>query len=98
MGAAAYHRGTLLIRAQHDSEVAAIYAAMELKEVRNLVADIERLDAGIADAAESFRYFYAAEWWREARCAMQRGKRYQATRAVLMSRLHRMGFRREPIQ
>ena len=98
MGVAAYHRGTLLIRAQHDSEVAAIYAAMELKEARKLAADIERLDAGILDAAEAFRYFYAAKWWREARQAMHRGRRYQAIRARLMSRLLRMGFRKEPAQ
>ena len=54
MGVAAYGRGTALNRRQMDHEFDLIYRRLDLERVIQLVRDIERLDAGIKDASESF--------------------------------------------
>ena len=92
MGVAAYNRGTALIRRQMNEVFDAASRKQDWREVRQLVRDIERLDRGIREMAESAWYFHKSEWGREKRHYLARGRGYQKTRRRLVDRIRKLGF------
>ena len=92
MGIAAYQRGTLSIRRQADEEAQAVIDRMEHDEARHLARDADKLQEGINERLEDFRYFYAAGWYREARLARAKARHYRDMRNTIINQLRRKGY------
>ncbi len=92
MGVAAYNRGSAVIRRQIDAQIQTIQERQDRRDIEQLIRDWERLDAGVKEYAERFHYFYAAEWWHDARLARLKGLRYRRKRDRIAKRLRQLGF------
>ena len=92
MGIAAYNRGTLVIQRQADADISDAVSRTDLSEFRQMARDADTLADGIREMSDSFHYFYACGWWREARIARARGISYRTRRNAILSRLRSHGF------
>lgn len=92
MGVAAYQRGTLVIRRQHDEQAEQLRQRLDLADFKQMARDADRLQEGINEMSERFHYFCAAGWYREASIARLRGWYYRRQRNRIVARLMNHGF------
>lgn len=92
MGVAAYQRGTLVIRRQHDEQAEQLRQQLDLAYFKQMARDADRLQEGIKEMSDRFHYFFAAGWYREANIARLRGWHYRRQRNKIVARLRNHGF------